>query len=178
MTKRMTGHLDEERIIAAVVDEQGLNFAARRHLAECTDCRARRQAIEGDLARFGKLSRENAPLPLKRPRIADTGARWLRPAWRLRPSIGMGLLAASLLAFLLSPYLHQYLGRGKGVAMEKIYLEMLQDERFIAEIKTLEEDPFPRFYVDISDFSDQDVPDDQPQHQDSRQPNVKDGKTT
>lgn len=177
MTKKITGHLDEERIIAAIVDEQGLDFAARRHLVECTDCRTRRQTIEGGLARFGKLSRENAPLSLKRPRLAGAGARLFGPVWRIRPSIGMGLVVATLLAFLLTPYLHHYLKPGKDAVMEKIYLEMLQDERFMAEIKTLEEDPLPRFYVDISDFSDQDTPD-EPQNLDSKLPRVQDEKTT
>lgn len=174
MAKKMAGHLDEERIIAAIVDERELDFSARRHLIECPECGAQKKELERGLSLFGDLSRETTPVSFKRPSIEESRPRPFSWKWKFRPSMGMGLAAASLLAFLLiSDYLdfHKY---GKIATMEKIYLEMLQDERFMAEIKNLEEDPLPRFYVDISDF-DQDGPD-EPQKQDSKLPDVVDGK--
>jgi hypothetical protein len=62
----------------------------------------------------------------------------------------MGLAAAMLLVVFLSPH---FLRSGKGTNLDKIYKEMVQDDKFMTEIEKLEENPLPRFYVDISDPS-------------------------
>ncbi|MFZ2447657.1 MAG: hypothetical protein WAW37_14975 [Syntrophobacteraceae bacterium] len=156
MTKRTTGHLDEERIMAAIVDAEGLDSAVRRHLLDCSACRAQKKALEAQLGRFGELSRANAPLSLRRPRLPGAESGVFRPTWRIRPTFGMGLALASLLVVLLNPY--HLLRPARDPGLEKIYLEMLQDERFMAEVENLEENPLPKFYVDISDTSDSDGP--------------------
>ncbi len=174
MAKKMADHLDEERIIAAIVEEREIGFPERRHLAECLECRAQKEAIERELSIFGKFSREVAPASFRKPVLADPEPYSFQWKWKVRPSMGMGLVAASLLAFFLFPQFIDLHKPGKRAPMETIYLEMLQDERFMAEIENLEQNPLPRFYVDISDF-DQDGPDD-PQKQDSKLPNVVDEK--
>ena len=54
-------HLDEKQIIEAVTDERGMDGALRSHLLECPDCRAQKEALQGRLARFGHISRGEAP---------------------------------------------------------------------------------------------------------------------
>jgi hypothetical protein len=155
MANQITGHLDQDRIIEAILDRSGLDSGVRRHLVECPECRAEKLALESRLAQFGELARENAPLPLKSPRLILDKSRAARPDWRLRPAFGMGLVLASLLVFLLNPYL---LMPKKDATLQKIYTEMLQDEKFMAEIDKLTDDPLPRFYADMADFPDQDAP--------------------
>ncbi len=174
MAKQMAGHLDEERIIEAIVEERELEFSDRLHLSECPECRAQKEAIERELSIFSKFSSEVAALPFRKPILAAPEPCSFQRIWKIRPSMGMGLVTASLMALFLIPQFMDLHKSVKSAPMEKIYLEMLQDERFMAEIENLEENPLPRFYVDISDF-DQDGLDD-PQKQDSRLPNVVDDK--
>ena len=144
-------HLDEKQIIAAVIDERGLDGALRRHLFECPACRAQKEALQGRLARFGHISRGEAPLDFRKPRVWQKGAAVLRPAWKIRPAFGMGLAFALILALLLSPLT---LKRDRLYTQEVVYREMLQDEKFMTEIEKLEENPLPGFYVGIGDPGD------------------------
>jgi len=68
----------------------------------------------------------------------------------------MGLAAALLMLIFLSPH---FLGNSKETSLDKIYKEMVQDDKFMTEIEKLENNPLPRFYVEMSDPS-EDVPDD------------------
>ena len=138
-------HLDEKQIIEAVTDERGLDGALRRHLFECPACRAKKEALQGRLARFGQISRGEAPLDFRKPRVSEKSAGVLRPVWRIRPAFGMGVAFASILALLLSPLT---LKRDKVLyTQDVLYREMLQDEKFMTEIEKLEENPLSGFYV-------------------------------
>ena len=68
-------HLDEKQIIEAVIDERGLDGALRRHLFECSACRAQKEALQGRLARFGQISRGETPLDFRKPRVSGKGRR-------------------------------------------------------------------------------------------------------
>lgn len=143
-----SGHLDERQIIEAAVDETSLEETARVHLRECPACRAQIGALAGKLARFGRMTVECSPPLLKSPRLSEREPRALRLRWGVRPMIGMGLAAASILVLMLSP---MAVKRGKAPSIDKVYKEMLQDAQFMSEIKNLEDNPLPRFLVDISD---------------------------
>ncbi len=152
MANRIKGHLDRDRIIEAIVDEGGFGPEGRRHLVECPECRAEKTALESRLALFGELSRESAVSPVVRPRLILDKSKRYRPDRMLRPALGMGVLVASLLVVLLNPY---FFKPKKDAGLEKIYTEMIQDAKFMAEIdKLTTDDPLPRFYSDIADFSD------------------------
>ena len=144
-------HLDEIQIIEAVTDERGLDGALRRHLFECPACRAQKEALQGRLARFGQISRGQAPLDFRKPRVSEKSAGVLRPAWRIRPAFGLGVAFASVIALLLSPLT---LTRDRLYTQDAVYREMLQDEKFMTEIEKLEENPLPGFYVGIGDPGD------------------------
>ncbi len=154
MAKPATGHLDQEQIIGAVVDESGLDEAARSHLLECSVCRAERESLERALGQFGRIARERTPLPLRRPKLT-TGRSWLPsifgPGWRINPAIGVAVAFASILALVLNPAVFRH---NNSRNLDKVYQEMVQDEKFMAEVERLEEEPLPRFLVDISDPSD------------------------
>lgn len=167
MAKTGIGHLDEERIAEAIVDRDSLDENTRRHLSECSVCRAEVEALASSLARFGQISRESAPAPGRRLRVSSREKKVSRPSWKISPAFGAGLAFAAILAVVLNPF---YPGNRTRPNLEKVYLEMLQDERFMAEIETLEENPLPRFYVDIlgpMDGSD-DIDDDSTGGQDER----------
>jgi hypothetical protein len=145
-------HLDEKHIIQALIDESGLEAALRRHLFECPACRAQKEALQGRLARFGHISRGETLLDFRKPRILEKRAGLPGPVWRIRPAFGMGVAFALILALLLSP---MTLKRDKMLyTQDVVYREMLQDEKFMTEIEKLEENPLPRFYVDIGEPGD------------------------
>ena len=141
-------HLDDKQIIEAVIDERGLDEALRRHLFECSDCRVRKNALQGGLERFGQISRKEARADYRKPRLIEQDARVYRPAWQIRPALGLGVAFATLLALLLSP---MTIKQDKLFTQDVVYREMAQDQKFMSEIEQLEENPLPRIYVDIGD---------------------------
>ncbi len=149
--KKIT-HLDDTQIIEAVIDERVLDGALRRHLIECPACRAQKQALQGRLARFGQISRGEAPENFRKPMVPEKSAGVLRPVWKIRLALlGLGVAFASILALLLSPLT---LERDRVYTQDVVYREMLQDQKFMTEIEKLEENPLPRFHVDIGDPGD------------------------
>ncbi len=153
MVKKIS-HLNEEQIIGAAMDQTGLDQDLRRHLLECPVCIAEKKALKGRLERFGQISRQNTPVNFRKPRLSENIPRVFRPILGIRPALGLGLAFTSLLAVLLSPLT---LKRDRVYTLETVYQEMLQDEKFMTEIEKLEEDPLPKFYVDITAPDDDDA---------------------
>jgi hypothetical protein len=150
---KKSSHLDDKQIVEAVIDERGLDGALRRHLFECSVCRAQKEALQAGLSRFGQISRGETPENFRKPTISEN-AGVVGPVWRIRPALGLGMAFASILVLLLSPLT---LNRERPYSQDMVYREMLQDEKFMSEIEKLEENPLPRFYVDIGDPDDGDV---------------------
>lgn len=144
MTKKIN-HLDEQQIIEAVIDGRGLDANLRRHLFECAACHAEMEALQAGLDRFGQISRDGMPEHFRKPAISELGTVVFKPVWRIRPSLGIGVAFASILALLLSPLT---LNRERIYTVDAVYQEMLQDDKFMTEIENLEENPLPRLYVD------------------------------
>lgn len=146
------GHLDEEQIIEAVMDEKGLEGALRRHLLECPSCRVRKEDLQGRLARFGQMSREEVPVDFRKPRLSRHGAGVSKRSWEIRPALGMSIAFASLLALLITPLA---LNRDTtAYSLDRVFQEMRQDDEFLSEIEKLEDNPLPHIYVEISDPGD------------------------
>ena len=141
-------HLDDKQIVRAVIDEGGLDAELRRHLSGCSACRAQKEALAGELARFGQISRAQAPLNYRKPRIVERSTGRFAPLWRARPALGLGLVFATLLVLLLSP---MAIKRDRLFTQEVVYREMVQDQKFMTEIEKLEENPLPHFYVNMED---------------------------
>jgi hypothetical protein len=145
-------HLDDKQIVEAVIDENSLAGELRRHLFECSVCSAQRGLLEGRLARFGQISRGVAPSNFRKPKIVEYGAGEFATVWKIRPALGLGMVFATLFALLLSPLA---IKNDKIYTQDVVYREMIQDERFMTEIENLEENPLPRFYVNMGEPSDE-----------------------
>jgi hypothetical protein len=152
MTKTIN-HLDEQQIIEAAIDQRGLDAALRRHLFECSVCNDKKKALQAGLELFGKVSREETPANFRKPRIVEQGAVVFKPVWKIRPSLGIGVAFASILALLLSPLT---LKMDRIYTLSVVYQEMVQDDKFMTEIETLVENPLPHFYVGVGDPGDDD----------------------
>ncbi len=152
MVKKIS-HLSEEQIIGAALDQTSLDQELREHFLECAACRAEKEALEGRLARFGQISRQNTTANFRKPRLLENSPRVVKPVLGIRPALGLGLAFASLLVVLLSPLT---IKKDRIYTLDTVYREMLQDEKFISEIEKLEEEPLPRFYVDIAEPDDDD----------------------
>ena len=139
-------HLDDNQIIEAVIDESGLEGLLRRHLSECNACRAQKEELQARLARFGEISRVTIPVDFRKPRLVEKSAGAMAKAWRSHPALAV-CAALTLLVLFLGP---MALNRDKLFTKTVVYREMLQDEKFMSEVRSLEENPLPGFYVDIS----------------------------
>ena len=128
----------------------------RRSVAICSSAPPaglKRKRCRVGLERFGQISREEVPAHFRKPRMSEQGAGVFKPVWKIRPSLGMAVAFVSILLLLLSPLT---LKRDKIYTLHMVYREMLQDEKFMAEIEKLEENPLPNIYMDIADPGDDD----------------------
>ena len=139
-------HLDDNQIIEAVIDEEGLNGLLRRHLSECPACRAQKEMLQARLARFGEISRGKIPLGYRKPKLIEMNAGEMAKAWTIHPALAI-CAALAVLALFLTPIV---INRDNLFTKSVVYREMLQDEKFMAEVRSLEENPLPSFSVDIS----------------------------
>jgi hypothetical protein len=141
-------HLDEQQIIEAVIDPSGLDTASRRHLFECSVCRVQKLALEGRLARFGQISREQTAVEFTKPEIfSHKPAGIFKWAWEISPVFRMAFVLASLIILLFTPLT---LKKDTIYTLDKVYQEMRQDAEFMNEVEKLEDNPFPRSYMEIA----------------------------
>ncbi len=98
--KGRIGHLTEEQIITAVVDEEGLKEEQRRHLQTCPLCREERAALTSGLERLGQLAAHFTPAPQRRPAIPN---REPRPLRFRGVAFATGFAAALLVALIWGP---------------------------------------------------------------------------
>jgi hypothetical protein len=147
MTHDDNRHLDERDLIRAVVEEADLSEPLREHLSTCKRCRAGKERIETQLFRLGNAAEHLAPTPggrveipvretLKKPGLGT----WL---WRTLPAAGA--VAVMVIALFwwstpLTPIPERF----------RLVPESLQDEKLMAEVIILEENPLPQIYLFIS----------------------------
>ncbi|MGC9195413.1 MAG: hypothetical protein ACP5IL_08170 [Syntrophobacteraceae bacterium] len=136
-------HLDEKQIIEAVIDESGLPGMLRGHLSACPACRARKEGLQESLARLGALSCSDIPPVFRKPTLKTAATP---RGWTLRPALVL-LASLALLFLFLTP---MTVDRDRVFSKAVVYREMLQDQKFMAEVQSLEENPLPSFYRDIS----------------------------
>ena len=136
-------HLDEKQIIEAVIDESGLPGMLRNHLSECPACRARKVGLQESLGRLGAISRSDIPPVFRKPKLKAAASP---KGWALKPALVL-LASAVLLLLFLAP---MSVNRDRVFSKTVVYREMLQDQKFMAEVQSLEENPLPSFYRDIS----------------------------
>ena len=97
-------HLNEDQLALAVVDESELPGGVGKHLKGCPECGARKQSLEGDLAKLGQMARASVPRVQRKifwlSRQKGRKSIW---SWRFALPLGAVLAAVLLLAFWLGP---------------------------------------------------------------------------
>jgi len=154
MKKSNLGHLLEEQIIWAVVDEKELSEEGHNHLVECPLCQGRVEQFMVELQVFGERANVSVPpltktmrLPQAEPSAAKYGARWI-------PFVAGAAMAGLVLFFYflgmdaMSPKL--------ATVQDQEYL--LEDEYLMQEISEMVEYPLPAELYEITgdaaDFDD------------------------
>ena len=141
-------HLNEDQLVKAVVEEDGLPLPLREHLSTCPQCRANKQVFEQDLARLGQMAKRTSPSPRRPVSLPEGESRHsIGSWWGWRTSLG-AVAAAALVVILVwgVPILRNTpIGNG-----DMLGREMQETEQFMTEIDLLVENALPAVYSDIS----------------------------
>lgn len=159
-SEKQTGHLNEDQLIRALVDEVDLPTDLRDHLTSCTVCRSANQKMEARLERLGELAREFSPSPIGKVRLANSDRRpvqssWWRWDWRGLSAAGFGVAVLLLMLTNLLP-----LEKKPETRIAQLEKEMTADEQLLESVDRLEDDALPTSYVEILDEPDADFDDD------------------
>jgi hypothetical protein len=150
MTENESSHLTDDHLLQSVVAETELSVEMRAHLTECSHCQRAKRQIEQDLELMGQFAGRFAPRPRRRPVIdfvPENPSRLFPWRWTFSPFIAA---AAAVVIITGSIVVDQVRDQR---LQASLYEEMLEDEAFMAEISSLEENALPLFYVDISNGS-------------------------
>ena len=137
-----SGHLNQEQLIDAVIDEEGLKEEQRRHLEGCPLCGEAKAAHMSELYRLGQLAADFTPAPQKRPFIPVRESRLL--SFR-RMAFAAGFTAVILAALIWGPALISDPGTHEVVEFageEEMNLFLVED--------ILEESALPEHYLDMA----------------------------
>ncbi len=144
-------HLGEEQLIRAAVDEEDMPPSLREHLSTCSFCRAEKKRFEGHLARLGRMAQHFAPSAPRRVSLPLERSRSLRGwSWGWRRVFVAAMSVAVVIMVFAWPTLLKKTPKDNGFILPR---EMYEDEAFILEVRTLEEDALPQVYLDISGAS-------------------------
>ena len=91
-------HLNENRYIIAVIDNNDLDQSEIDHLAACSACRAEKNRFEQELENLGRAAKDFAPLSKQKPALIFNKKSELRP---LRPVFVTGFVLTLLTAVIL-----------------------------------------------------------------------------
>ena len=145
-TKKGHAHLDEGQVIMAVIDKEGLSPEVKAHIDTCAGCRARVEALEGELQRLGDMALEQVPSRWKRPSLKGARVASNRPrTWTIALAAG---LAVAMLVFSLARFYSPLTPQPSQAAISS---EMEQDARLSSEVGVLLSDPVPEPFEEISD---------------------------
>ena len=139
-------HLNEDEIIKAIVDTDDLNRPQQHHLADCSHCRSRIEALSGDLSKMAQTRTSDKPGGHKtvsehRQRIRGTTG-WLPFGRRL----ATGLAVAVACIIIGGLFLQNHLGNRS----LRIAQEMHDAEQLMRQVDRLVENPLPETIMTIS----------------------------
>jgi hypothetical protein len=146
VSEQKNNHLDDDQLLWAVVDEAELPASLGEHLSSCAQCFARKERLEQKLVRLGQKAEIFVPLPGKKVSLSIDEARsphWWSWGWRTALAVSLAMILIALWSsnlFIPSP----------DTVVTRLNQEMLEDERFMAEISLLEENALPSLFEDIS----------------------------
>lgn len=152
MSSHKAFHLSEEQILRALVDESDLSESMREHLSTCPSCRARRERLEEDLGRLGRMAERFAPSPEKRISLPEkypaNTARWF---WSWRTAFGTVVMAALVIVIVWSSALFRTIPETGTIISSQ---EAWATDRLMVEISVLAENALPPVYLNITGESD------------------------
>jgi len=135
-------HLDEDRIIVSMVDENDLSRKDKSHLENCPACRERKGALMAQLEGMGHMAKELAPRPrgisLPEPKVSwGLSFRW--------PVVASGLAS---LVIIVAVWGMMFLGGPQMEMAPGSAGQQVVGLSFIDDI--LEEPVLPAYYQDIA----------------------------
>jgi hypothetical protein len=147
--KNQDEHLNEDRIIRAIVDENDLTTTQQKHLSNCSTCQKEKQEFEQVLSRMGDMSQELVP-----PRRSFVFSPQESRSWfRWQPALATGLvIVLVIIGIWWSPLFKKFQGNGSVHIVQTIE----GDQQFVAEITLVEDYALPDGYLYILGTSDED----------------------
>ena len=141
-------HLGEELILRALIDETDLSEAARRHLAECPLCRGKKETLEQDLLRFGRIAKQNSPAPKGRISLPEK-SHWVNVGWFWNWQAASGMVAVAAIVLVVISWNALFRGQPE-FPMVATNQELIAAEEFMTEVDLLVNNALPAVYLDIS----------------------------
>ncbi|NIQ37877.1 MAG: hypothetical protein GTN81_04715 [Proteobacteria bacterium] len=141
-------HLNDDQILKTVVDEKDLPATVREHLSGCRLCRAKKDLLEENLAKLGRMAERASPSPRRRvslPAQKRRSPRWWVWGWQGALVATMSIVAAILVV---SWFIVFRTESEESTAV--LIREMWEDEKLMTEIRALEENPLSYVYREIS----------------------------
>lgn len=149
MREDQNGHLGEDLIARAVIDEADLAPTERDHLENCPLCADSKQRLVRQLQGFSDAARRYTPYQQHKVILPAFEAR-TGTEWPGRWYLGFAGAAASLALILALLWPHLFTrGALPGTNVE-IAREMAADAKLIADIQDLEEDSLPSSFREIA----------------------------
>ena len=148
--KNQDEHLNEDRIIKAVVDANDLTTTEQNHLSNCSMCQKEKREFEQVLSRMGDISQELVPSPQRRfifnPQKSLSWFRW-------HPALATGFV---VLLLIIGIWWSPFSKRFQENESVQIVQEIESDQQFVAEITLVEDYALPDGYLYILGTSDED----------------------
>ncbi len=147
-------HLDEDKLLWAVVDETELPLTLQEHLSTCPQCRAAKERLEQSLVRLGQGAERFAPLPRKRVSLPVEKPRssiWW--SWSRRSYIGVAVTVTLMIVIVWWSALFRTTSED---SEDMLAREMWEADRVMTEASMLVENALPPVYLDICGKSDPD----------------------
>jgi hypothetical protein len=149
LTINKDSHLEDDKLLWAVVDEAELPTSLRQHLSSCPQCRARKELVEQNLVRLGQRAEGFTPSPEKKVSLRFEEPRrssWL--SWSWRSALAVTITAALVIAVFWASNIFITTPDGR---VANLTQESVEDERLMNEISLLVENALPSFYGDIAE---------------------------
>jgi hypothetical protein len=147
--KNQEAHLNEDKIIRAIVDDNDLTTSEHNHLSKCSHCQKEKQEFQKVLDRMGDMSKEFVPSP--RRRFIPT-AQKISSSFRWQPALVTGFVIVLLIIGIWGSPLFKRFQENVSV---QIVQKMEGDQPFVAEITLVEDYALPDRYLDIIGTSDE-----------------------
>ena len=141
-------HLDEQRIIISLIDENDLNPSEREHLKACPLCSASRDrlttqlhGLSREVTRWTPSSRRKVVLPASE---TERGRGWIG-----RWYVGLAAATACLALIVALSWPHLFTGSLRPFGEVTITAETAADAKLLAEASDLEDNSLPASFQDI-----------------------------